>query len=91
MHATNSPLGLPPNPAVAESALENLESCLTRLDQLLGDGRSFIAGERVTVADCTLFAGMGFGSFRGFEIDPKFGNVLAWRERFAKRPSANPS
>ena len=90
VHSSNSPLGLPPNPAVAESALANLEGALGHIEDALGDGRSFVAGERVTVADCSLFAGLGFGSFRDFEIDSKFGNVLAWRERFAKRPSANP-
>ena len=29
------------------------------------------------------------GSFRDFEIDPKYGRIHAWRERFSKRPSAN--
>jgi glutathione S-transferase len=90
VHATNSPLGLPPNPAVADAALGALNDSLTILDAALADGRSFVAGERVTVGDCSLFAGLAFGSFRGVEIDPKYDHVLAWRERFAKRPAASP-
>ncbi len=86
VHATNSPLGLPPQPEIARSFREILERNLDVLDPRIGDG-PFVAGDRVTVADCTLWAGLAFGSWRSVEIDPRYENVAAWRERFAKRPS----
>ena len=88
IHATRSPLGLPPRPQVAESAREALAQALYVLDARIGPG-PFVAGERVTIADCTLWAACGFAAFGEVEIDPGFRKVTAWRERFAERPSAN--
>jgi glutathione S-transferase len=89
VHATRSPLGLPPNPGVAEQARESLAQSLRVLDAAIGDG-PFVAGERVTIADCTLRAALRFGGFFEIEVDPAFANVIRWHERFQKRPSANP-
>ena len=86
VHATRSPLGWPANPQVAELALQQLEQSLDVLDERIGAG-PFVAGERLCVADCTLWAGLQFGRFGKLEIAPRFGKVLAWRERFAQRPS----
>ena len=86
VHATNSPLGLPPKPDVAELAWDNLQANLEVLDERIGAG-PFVAGDRVTIADCTLWAGLQFGKFRDVETDTKFENVIAWRDRFAERPS----
>lgn len=87
VHATASPLGLPPAPEVARQSWEALEKSLAVVDARIGAG-PFVAGARPTIADCTLWAGLQFGSFRGVEIDPRFANVLAWRARFAERPSS---
>ncbi len=89
VHATNSPLGLPPDATLAEAAREALQQALTVLDAAIGDG-PFVAGERVSVADCTLSAALAFGGFFGVSLDPAFANVTSWWERFQKRPSANP-
>lgn len=86
IHATKSPLGWPPRPEVAEFAKQQLDQHLGVLDPRIGAG-PFVAGERLSVADCTLWAALNFAAFRGLEIDPAFGNVLAWRDRFAQRPS----
>jgi len=86
IHATNSPLGLPPRPEVAAFAKKQLDQNLAVLDGRIGAG-PFVAGERLSVADCTLWAALNFASFRELEIDPAFANVLAWRERFSQRPS----
>lgn len=88
VHATNSPLGLPKNDAVAASGREALAKVLPVLDARIGDG-PFVAGERITVADCTLHAGLAFGDFFGVKLDPGFANVTRWWERFRQRPSAN--
>jgi len=88
IHATRSPLGLPPRPQVAEWAREALDQALGVLDAKIGQG-PFVAGERVTIADCTLWAACGFAAFGEVEIDPRFRNTIEWRQRFSKRPSAN--
>jgi len=89
VHATNSPLGLPPSPGVAEEAREFMQRALLALDPQIGDG-PFVAGERVTVGDCTLFAAFNFGQFFGVKPDPAFENTVRWWERFRQRPSTNP-
>ena len=86
IHATNSPLGLAPNPGVAALALEHLDQNLEVVDARIGDS-PFVAGERPTVADCTLWAALNFGSFFDVEIDSRFGNVARWKSEFATRPS----
>lgn len=89
VHATRSPLGLPPNETLAEAARADLRRALEVLEGMIGDG-PFVAGPRVTVADCTLHAGLSFGSFFDVKLDPAFANVTRWWERFRERPSANP-
>lgn len=88
VHATNSPLGLPPKPQVAEQAREMLDQALGVLDPQLA-GREFVAADAVSVADCTLWAAYGFARFREMDFDSRFPNVRRWREAFEKRPSAN--
>jgi glutathione S-transferase len=86
VHATNSPLGLPANPAIAAPALETVESVLAQLDTVLAE-RSLLAGDRVTIADCTLWAGLQFMEFFGLDVDADYPNVLRWKKQFSKRPS----
>jgi glutathione S-transferase len=86
VHATRSPLGLPPNPPVAEHAREGFRGALALLDGRLAKS-PFLAGERVTIADCTLFAALGFGSFFGIEPDSALRNLARWRQEFGARPS----
>ena len=86
VHATRSPVGLPPNPPLAEAALEALEGGLARLDARLASS-PFLAGDRVSIADCTLWAALGFGSTFGIEANPQNENVSRWRQEFGERPS----
>ena len=88
VHATNSPLGMPPVPEVAARAREELDQAASVLDAAIGDG-PFVAGDRVTIADCTLWAGLAFGGAFGVELDPGCENVLAWRRRMFERPSVH--
>jgi len=87
VHATRSPLGFPPVPAIAEAARPALAAALAVLEDRLGDA-PFLGGERPTFADCTLFAAFGFGRFGGVEIDPAFVRLHASHARFSARPSA---
>jgi len=84
VHAHDSPLGLPRNPALAENEAKRLPAALERLDAEIGDG-PFVMGDRVTIADCTLLAGLNFGSFGGYEVDEKFANVRRWHELYTGR------
>jgi glutathione S-transferase len=86
VHATDSPLGLEPKPAVAEHFRPRLDRRLDYLESLLGDGRSFVAGESATVADCTLAAGLQFGRFRKLDFLAERPRLRAWDERYRGRP-----
>jgi glutathione S-transferase len=87
VHATRSPLGYPPNPAVAEEERRALPSALAVLETRIGEA-PFLAGERPTIADCTLFAALRFARFGGVEIDPGCVRLARWLARFEERPSA---
>ena len=87
VHATNSPLGLPPNSAIAEDARAMLPIALGVLDERIAD-HPFVAGSTPTIADCTLFAALNFGRFFGVELDPTYTNIGRWFEAFCQRPSA---
>lgn len=86
VHATDSPLGLPPVPELAEAVRKDLPATWRRLDDLLSDGRPFLAGDRPTIADCTLAAGLQFGRFKGVEPDPGHDHLARWNRDYRERP-----
>jgi glutathione S-transferase len=88
VHATNSPLGMPPSPEVAAHFRGILPEGLALLDALLADGRSFVAGERPSIADCTLAAALQFARFGKAEIDPAFEHVDRWDAAYREREPA---
>ncbi len=88
VHATKSPLGLPPSADIADQGRASARQGLTYLDALLADGRPFIAGDGVTFADCTLAAALQFARFGEFPLDTAFANVFAWDARYRQRPAA---
>ena len=88
VHATDSPLGLPPNPGVAEHFRAALPAGLQLLDDRLADGRPFLMGEQPTVADCTLAAGLQFGRFGKIGVDPTYTHLCRWNDHYRERPSA---
>jgi glutathione S-transferase len=88
VHATNSPLGLPPSPELAAAAWAALPEGLARLDAVLADGRPFLAGERPTIADCTLAAAFQFARFGGIARPPAHAHLAGWDERYRARPPA---
>lgn len=90
VHGSKSPLGRPPNPAVASEALELMQKPLGVLDAELAK-HAFVAGEAPTIADCTLFAACEFATFAELDVPavgPGYGNLRRWLEAFRKRPSA---
>jgi glutathione S-transferase len=90
VHATRSPLGWPPNPGVEAFFRERLPSNLKVIDDRLSDGRPYLAGDRPTVADCTLAAALQFGRFGQVEIDPAFEHVARWDAAYRGRPEVAP-
>jgi len=72
-------------------AADGLKACaqdkLAWLDGQM-QGRTFIAGERLTLADILLFGFLDFGRQVKQPLNPDLKNVNAWFERMAARPSA---
>jgi len=60
------------------------------LDPLIA-GRTFIAGDALTLADIMLFAFLDFGVSVGQPIDPANENIARWYEQMKTRPSATPN
>ena len=85
VHATRSPLGLPPRPEMAEFHRSRLDEALPLVDARLA-AAPFVCGDRPTIADCTLWAALGFARFGGVEIAERHRHLARWREEFAQRP-----
>jgi len=60
---------------------------LKRLDGLLA-GKTYLAGDRLTMADILLFSFLDFFNGAGQPLDPDLKNVGAWYARMKARPSA---
>ena len=83
-----SPLGLPPNPPVAEAFRQSLPTAFGLLDQRLADGRPFLMGEAPTIADCTLAAGLQFGRMGKLDIDEEYTHLRRWSDAYRARGPA---
>lgn len=60
---------------------------LAWLDGLM-NGKEWIVGDRLTVADIILYAALDFGASVGQAVDPSLKNVNGWFARVGERPSA---
>ena len=73
----------------AAAGLKNVaQDRLAWLDQQMADGRQFIVGERVTLADVFLYCMLTFGNAVGQPMSPDHTHIAKWYERMAARPSA---
>jgi glutathione S-transferase len=59
------------------------------LDGELADGRAFIAGEALSMADICALSTVDFAHWIGLDLDPDCSHLIAWHERVRARPSAN--
>jgi len=57
-------------------------------NQVLADA-DYVVGDEFTVADITLFAGLGFADFAAIDIPSECAHLLAWKARVASRPSVS--
>jgi glutathione S-transferase len=76
------------SPEAAENARNALAGNLKVLNDKIGSNK-FVAGDKPSIADCTLYAALEFAEFAGVTIDPSLTNVHRWYADFKKRPSAS--
>jgi len=74
-------------PQAADDLKAIAKEKLAWLDGLVA-GRTWIVGERFTLADVLLYCFLVFGAQVGQPLDPANKNLAAWLERVAARPSA---
>ena len=87
IHATKSPLGLPPVPEIAEAGYRALPEGLGVIDACLSDERPFLGGTRPMLADCTLQAALQFARFAELELElPE--RVARWDRNYRERDAA---
>jgi glutathione S-transferase len=62
-----------------------------RIEWLNGQlgGKTFICGDRLTLADILLYCFLAFGNAVGQPLNANFTNVKSWFDRMAARPSAS--
>jgi glutathione S-transferase len=58
------------------------------LDGELSDGRAFIVGPDLSMADICALSTVDFAHWIGLELDPDRPHLRAWRDRISARPSA---
>ena len=75
-------------PEAADKLKSITQAKLTWLDEQMNDGREFIAGASLSMADILLYSMMVFFAGVGQPVNPENANVQAWFDRMAARPSA---
>ena len=76
------------SPDAAENARNQLGTILKTVDARIGE-KAFAAGERPSIADCTLYAAFEFADFAQVPIDSACINLARWYGDFKKRSSAS--
>lgn len=74
-------------PQAADDLKKTAQEKLAWLDGLMA-GRTYVCGERLTLADILLFCFLDFGAQVGQPIDPALKNIVAHHARMKARPSA---
>ncbi len=87
-HATNSPLGRPPDPEKAAEMEAEMQTPLDYLETSLGDGRPLLLGEEASIADCTLQASLQFVRYVEADVLGDRPLLRAWDDRYRERPAA---
>ncbi len=74
-------------PEAADGLKALAQDKLTWMDAQL-EGKQFLCGDRITMADILMFAFVEFGAMVGQKLNPDNKNIVAWFERMKARPSA---
>ena len=75
-------------PEAAEGLKQIAREKLRWLDGLMNDGREFVAGPNLTLADVLLYCMLAFGNTVGQPYADDLEHIGPWFERLASRPSA---
>ena len=75
-------------PEAASSLKAMAQNRLKWLDGQMSDGRPFVAGNKISLADVLLYCFVDFGGQVGQPLNPEFQNLTAWFTRMKTRPSA---
>jgi len=75
-------------PEAAEALKGIVREKLEWLNGLMDDGREFVAGEKISLADVLLYCMLAFGKAVGQPFDPGLSNIQPWFDRMDARPSA---
>jgi glutathione S-transferase len=75
-------------PEAAEGLKRVAQEKITWLDGLMA-GKTFVCGDKLTLADILLYCFLAFGANVGQPLNPDNKNVMAWFERMSQRPSAS--
>ena len=76
-------------PEAADSLKQIAREKTAWLNDLMNDGRTFIAGEQISLADVLLYCFFAFAGTVGQTYDQNLTYIHAWYERMAARPSAS--
>jgi len=74
-------------PEAADGLKALAQDKLTWIDGQL-EGKQFLCGDRISMADILMFAFVEFAAMVGQKLNPDNKNVMAWFERMKARPSA---
>jgi len=72
--------------AVIAYGRKRQQMALQQLDKMIGDN-PFVAGDRPTIADFTLYAIYEFAFLVDAELSPEYPNIYRWHQAFSTRPS----
>lgn len=75
--------------AFGESNRETYSNAQKWLDGELSDGRPFIAGAQLSMADICALTTVDFAHWIGLPLDEERPHLAAWRQRMKNRPSAS--
>jgi glutathione S-transferase len=75
-------------PEAADGLKRIAQSKLQWLDEQMSDGREFISGNTLSMADILLYSMVSFFAGVGQPLNPENTHVQGWFDRMAQRPSA---
>ncbi len=75
-------------PEAAEGLKSIAREKLVWLNGLMDDGREFVGGNSISLADVLLYCMLAFGNQVGQPFDESLSNIKPWFDRMSARPSA---
>jgi glutathione S-transferase len=78
---------IPIEPEASPGLKRVAQNRIAWLDGMINDGRPFIAGDKLSLADILLFCFLDFGQQVGQPLNKDNKNIAAWFERMKARPA----